>query len=98
MIILLLKVLVSFNHIIKTTDMSLRKTVTKDENFCFSKPQTFDTDMVQTDMRQADKILEQELRVCGTKEYMDTLTLSTSLLEVPEMFFYLMVCNFFKLL
>lgn len=71
--------------------MSLRKTITKDENFCYTKFPLIDPDFIQTDMRLADKILEQQLRVCDTKEYMDTLTLNTALLENPELFFYIMV-------
>jgi hypothetical protein len=73
--------------------MSLRKTINKvfDENFCYTKFPLIDPDLIQSDMRLADKILEQQLRICDTKEYMDTLTLNTTLLETPQLFFYIMV-------
>jgi hypothetical protein len=97
-------------------DISLRKTTSpKDENFCFTKFQFLDSDSIQSDLREADQLLEEEIRyhfsfllssysplpflfhlpksarVCDTKEYMDTLTVSRNLLNDVDTFFYIMV-------
>lgn len=76
-------------------DFSLRKrTIPRDDNFCFAKFTCLNSDFVQSDLREADKMLEKQLRVCDTKEYMDTLTLNMRLLKDPELFFYIMVSFF----
>jgi len=73
------------------TKKTLRKTVgSKDENFCFTKFQYVDPEFVYAKIRDADQELEDAIRLCDTKEYMDTLTLDPSLVKDPELFFQIM--------
>lgn len=74
-----------------TKDFSLRSTTSlQDENFCFTKFPFLNSDFVQSDLREADRMLEKQIRVCDTKEYMDTVTLNMRLLKDPDLFFYIM--------
>jgi hypothetical protein len=41
-------------------------------------------------VREADRLLEEALRLCDTKEYMDTLTLANHLLDDAQEFFNVM--------
>lgn len=64
----------------------------KSNNFCFRKLSSIDCFCFYPEnFFQSDRLLEESVRLCDTREYLDTITVAGELLESPDAFLKLMI-------
>lgn len=77
----------------KSKRIQPKKKIQLENNFCFSKYSNLLKEycVYPEYLRQADLLLENSIRICDTREYLDTLTVASDLFEDGEKFLKLMV-------